>query len=221
MTKKLFWEDPYATSLDTVVESVTGNSIFLKETIFYALSGGQESDTGTIGNYPVLEAKKTGLDIAYVLAGSHTLKPGDPVRVEIDWERRYGLMRLHFAAEIVLELTYQNLPGIEKIGAHISQDKARMDFSWPENISSYFPDLISKACELISRDLAVISAFSDEANEKRYWEIPGFARVSCGGTHIKRAGEIGRIELKRKNIGKGKERIEVYIPNQKVMQVDF
>ena len=54
-SKKLFWENPYATSLDTVVESVTGNSIFLKETIFYALSGGQESDTGTIGGYPVLE----------------------------------------------------------------------------------------------------------------------------------------------------------------------
>jgi len=210
MTKKLFWQDPYATSLDTVVDTVDGNSIVLKETIFYALSGGQESDSGTIGGYPVLEAKKKGLDIAYVLPESHTLKPGDPVRVEIDWDRRYSLMRLHFAAEIILELAYQNLTGIEKIGAHISQDKARIDFFWPENISSHFPDLISKANTIISQELPIISAFSDEPNEKRYWEIPGFARVACGGTHLKKTGEVGWIALKRKNIGKGKERIEIF-----------
>ncbi|MFA5902711.1 MAG: alanyl-tRNA editing protein [Desulfobacula sp.] len=210
MTKKLFWEDPYRTSLDTVVERVEGSSVFLRETIFYALSGGQESDGGTIGGYPVLEAEKTGPDIAYVLPESHTLKPGDPVRVQIDWDRRYRLMRLHFAAELILELSYQTLTSIEKIGAHISRDKARIDFFWPENIASHFPALILKANELISQNLAVISAFSDELNEKRYWEIPGFARVSCGGTHIKHTGEIERIELKRKNIGKGKERIEIF-----------
>ena len=210
MTKKLFWTDPYATSLDTVVESVAGNSIFLKETIFYALSGGQESDSGTIGGYPVLEAKKNGFDIAYVLDGLHGLKPSDPVRVEIDWNRRYSLMRLHFAAELILELAYQNLTGIEKIGAHISQDKARIDFHWLENISSHFSKLMSEANDLISRNLPITSAFSDESNEKRYWEILGFARVACGGTHLKKTGEIGRIELKRKNIGKGKERIEVF-----------
>lgn len=210
MTKKLFWEDPYRTSLDTVVERVEGSSVFLRETIFYALSGGQESDGGTIGGHPVLEAKKTGLDIAYVLAESPPLKPGDPVRVQIDWDRRYRLMRLHFAAELMLELSYQTLTGIEKIGAHISRDKARIDFFWPETIASHFPGLISKANELISQNLAIISAFSDELNEKRYWEIPGFTRVSCGGTHIKHTGEIGRIELKRKNIGKGKERIEIF-----------
>ncbi len=171
-SKKLFWEDPYATSLDTVVESVTKNSVFLKETIFYALSGGQESDSGTIGGYPVLEAKKSGFDIAYVLDDLHKLKPSDPVRVEIDWNRRYSLMRLHFAAELILELAYRNLTAIEKIGAHISQDKARIDFSWPENISSHFPKLMSEANELISQDLPIVSAFSDESNEKRYWEIP-------------------------------------------------
>lgn len=46
--------------------------------------------------------------------------------------------------------------------------------------------------------------------KKLFWEVPGFARVSCGGTHLKRTGEVGNIMLKRKNIGKGKERIEVY-----------
>nr|NJM02420.1 alanyl-tRNA editing protein [Desulfobacula sp.] len=210
MVKKLFWEDPYAHALDTVVDAVEGHLVFLRETIFYALSGGQESDSGTIGGYPVLEAKKTGLDIAYTLPEGHGLRPGDPVRIKIDGDRRYRLMRLHFAAELILELAYRHLNPIEKIGAHISSEKARIDFFWPEPISSHFPGLTAKANDIISQNLPIISAFSDEALEKRYWEIPGFARVSCGGTHLKTTGEIGPITLKRKNIGKGKERIEVY-----------
>ncbi len=211
MTKKLFWEDPYRTALDTVVDSVDGNLVFLRETIFYAFSGGQESDSGTIGVYPVLEAKQCGLEISYALEGTHNLNPGDPAHIQINWNRRYNLMRLHFAAELILELAYQNLTGIEKIGAHIAEDKARIDFFWPKNIAPHFPMLLSKASDIIGRDLPVISAFFDEPNEKRYWEIPGFARVSCGGTHIRRTGEVGSLELKRKNTGKGKERIEIFL----------
>ena len=44
MVRKRFWENPYATSLDTAIDAVEGNLVFLRETIFYALSGGQESD---------------------------------------------------------------------------------------------------------------------------------------------------------------------------------
>ena len=210
MTKKLFWEDPYLTTIETVVESVFDNSITLRETIFYVFSGGQESDTGTIGGYPVLEARKSGLDIQYILAGGHELKPGDRVRVKIDWDRRYRLMRLHFAAELILELVYRELGQVKKIGAHIAPDKARIDFHWPQNISSLFPRLTSQAQALVDQDMEIISAYSDESSQRRYWEVPGFARVSCGGTHLKRTGEVGNIMLKRKNIGKGKERIEVY-----------
>jgi Ser-tRNA(Ala) deacylase AlaX len=56
-----------------------------------------------------------------------------------------------------------------------------------------------------------VSAFSDEAAERRYWEIAGFAQVACGGTHLKSTGEVGKLALKRKNVGKGKERIEIYL----------
>jgi alanyl-tRNA synthetase len=211
MTKKLFWEDPYLTTIETVVESVFDNAITLRETIFYVFSGGQESDTGTIGGYPVLEARKSGLDIQYILAGGHELKRGDSVRVKIDWDRRYRLMRLHFAAELILELVYRELGRVKKIGAHIAPDKARIDFNWPQNISSLFPKLTSQAQALVDQDMEIISAYADESSQKRYWEIPGFARIPCGGTHLKRTGEIGNIILKRKNIGKGKERIEVYV----------
>jgi Ser-tRNA(Ala) deacylase AlaX len=207
--KKVFWIDPYQTQIETTITCVNGQDVTVAETIFYAFSGGQESDTGTIGKHPVLEARKDGFDILYTLANGHGLQVGDSVLMTIDWERRYRLMRLHFAAEIILELAYQNLQGIEKIGAHIAADKSRIDFVWAENIALAFPMLTEKAQQLIAANQPIVSAFSDEAAQRRYWQIESFARVDCGGTHLKRTGEVGQIELKRRNIGKGKERIEI------------
>ena len=211
MTKKIFWEDPYLTQFETRITSVRGNDVTVDQTIFYAFSGGQEGDHGTIGNTPVLEARKEGKEIVYTLEKGHGFKPGEQVRMKIDWERRYKLMRLHFAAEIVLELVYQNLGSIKKVGAHIAQDKARIDFEWSENISKVLPVIQKKVLGMIEANQEIISAFSDEETEERYWEIRGFARVPCGGTHLRRTGEIGEIELKRRNPGKGKERIEITV----------
>jgi Ser-tRNA(Ala) deacylase AlaX len=213
MTKKIFWEDPYLTEIETTVTRINGNKIAVDRTIFYAESGGQESDQGFINNHRVIEAHKEEREIIYTLEDGHGLQPGDQVEMAIDWERRYQLMRLHFAAEVILELAYQNLKGIEKIGAHIAQDKARIDFRWNENISKNFPILEKKAVKLIEANQEIESTFSDEAEEKRTWKVEGFAQVACGGTHLKRTGEIGKISLKRNNIGKGKERIEIYFNN--------
>ena len=211
MTRKVFWEDPYLTQLETRVSSVNGDDITVEQTIFYALAGGQESDHGTIGNSRVLQARKEGKEIVYTLESGHALNPGDHVRMTIDWERRYRLMRLHFAAEIVLELVYQHLRSVKKIGAHIAQDKARIDFEWGENILKMFPTLQEKARRIVEANQEIVSAFSNEDTEERYWEISGFARIPCGGTHLKKTGEVGEIELRRKNPGKGKERIEIYV----------
>ncbi|MFC0187149.1 hypothetical protein ACFFJY_02560 [Fictibacillus aquaticus] len=211
MVKKLFWQDPYATELNTCLKSVNGNEITVDQTIFYAFSGGQESDAGTIGGHSVLQARKDGHEILYTLEEGHGLQPGDQVTMKINWDRRYKLMRLHFAAEIILELAYRNLEGIEKVGAHIAEDKSRIDFIWDENISKSFPLLDKEAHEIIEADHEIISDFSDEAEGRRYWEIEGFAKVACGGTHLKKTGEVERIRLKRNNIGKGKERIEIYL----------
>jgi Ser-tRNA(Ala) deacylase AlaX len=190
---------------------VKGNEITVEQTIFFAFSGGQESDDGTIGNSRVLQARTEGQEIVYTLEDGHGFEPGDQVRMEINWERRYKLMRLHFAAEIVLELVYRKLDSIKKIGAHIAQDKARIDFEWGENISKVFPVIQKEALGIIETDQEIISAFNDKKTEERYWEVRGFARVPCGGTHLRRTGEIGEIALKRKNPGKGKERIEIYV----------
>ena len=219
MTKKIFWDDPYLTQLETYVTSVQGDEITVEQTIFFAFSGGQESDHGTIGNSRVLQARTENREIVYTLEQGHGLKRGDPVSLQIDWGRRYQLMRLHFAAEIVLELTYRNLESIKKIGAHIAQDKARIDFEWGGNISNVLTVIQKEALSIIEANQEIISAFSNEETEERYWEILGFARVPCGGTHLKRTGEIGEIELKRKNPGKGKERIEIYVSEHSTLRI--
>ena len=118
MTRKMFWDDPYPTETAAAVTSVSGNDVTLDQTVFHASSGGQESDTGSIGGMRVVRARKDDNEIFSTMPEGHGLNPGDQVVVRIDWPRRYRLMRLHFAAEIVLELVYRKLPGISKVGAH-------------------------------------------------------------------------------------------------------
>ena len=209
--KKVFWENPYLTELEAKVTSVNENIITLDQTIAFAFSGGQQSDSGTIGGFQITEAKKEGKEIFYTIEENHNLIPEQNIMVIIDWEKRYRLMKLHFAAEIILELVYQNYNHPEKIGANITADKARVDFFWEGRISEIFPELLSKANNIIESNLDIISDFDNEESEKRYWYIEGFAKVPCGGTHLRKTGEIGPISLKRNNLGKGKERIEIYL----------
>jgi Ser-tRNA(Ala) deacylase AlaX len=56
--KKIFWDNPYQTELQTTITSVNGNIITLKETIAYAFSGGQQSDSGTINGFTIMNAQK-------------------------------------------------------------------------------------------------------------------------------------------------------------------
>ncbi|HET6768848.1 MAG TPA: alanyl-tRNA editing protein [Chitinophagaceae bacterium] len=209
--KKIFWDNPYQTELQTVITSVNGNVLTLKETIAFAFSGGQQSDDGNISDFKILKAQLADKEIYYTIESGHNLQADDTVLVKIDWEKRYRIMKLHFAAEIILELVNQNFNRPEKIGANITSEKARIDFIWENNISAMFPTLESKAKELIDADKSITSAFSDEENEIRFWKIEGFGQVPCGGTHIRRTSELGALRLKRERQGKSKERIEIYL----------
>lgn len=206
---KLFWDDPYLTECDASVTSVDGDVVTLDRTVAFAFSGGQASDAATIGGREVLEARADGLEIRYRLPAGHGLRAGDAVEVRIDGDRRYRLMRLHFAAELVLELVGQRFGRPPKTGANITPDKARIDFAWDGPIATAFPVVEPELRRLVEADLPIVSAFSDEAAERRYWEVAGFARVPCGGTHPRRTGEVGEVRLKRVNPGAGVERIEI------------
>ena len=121
--KKVFWENPYQKSLTTRVDRVHGQELLFDETIAYSFSGGQESDKAYVNHLPVLDSRMEGNLIYYTLTEGHGLSSGDEVQMLIDWPRRYRLMRLHFAAELVLEIVTQKFH-LEKVGAHIAQTKA-------------------------------------------------------------------------------------------------
>lgn len=205
---KVFWDNPYQCNLTTHVSSVNGNRILFDETIAFSFSGGQESDQAYINSMQILNSEIAGNLIFYTLPEGHGLSIGDKVTMEIDWPRRYRLMRLHFAAELILELVTRKLK-IEKIGAHIAETKARIDFFYDKNISPVLENLLIEYNKIIAQDVPIKTGFSDIANQRRYWEIEGFSKVPCGGTHLRSTAEVGFVTLKRVNIGSGKERIEI------------
>jgi Ser-tRNA(Ala) deacylase AlaX len=213
--KKVFWENPYQRNLTTIISSVSGNRILLEETIAFSFSGGQESDKACINGLAITHSEIEGNLIYYSLPEGHGLSPGDKVTMEIDWPRRYRLMRLHFAAELILELVTRKL-AIEKIGAHIAETKARIDFFYEKNIAPVLEILVTEYNEIIARDEQIKIGFSDVESQRRYWEIEGFSKVPCGGTHVKSTAEVGFVTLKRVNIGGGKERIEIRLIEDKV-----
>mgnify|MGYP000956283959 FL=1 len=127
----------------------------------------------------------------------------------IDWPRRLKLMRLHFAAELVLELVTRLMPSAHKVGAHIAENKSRIDFKSEVNLSTIFDQILAEYNRIIAADLPIIKEYSDVATQRRYWKIDGFAQVPCGGTHVRTTAEVGYVTLKRERPGKGIERIEI------------
>lgn len=116
--RKIFWDNPYEKTLTTRVAAVDGNKVLFDETIAYSFAGGQESDKATVNGIPFIDSVREGNVIYYTLSEGHNLSVGDSVTMVIDWPRRLRLMRLHFAAELILEIVTQVF-GLEKVGAHI------------------------------------------------------------------------------------------------------
>lgn len=214
--RKVFWDNPYQQSLTTTVSDVSHNRVLFKETIAFSFSGGQESDKAYINGRPILNSEIVGNLIYYHLEEGHGLQTGNTVEMIIDWARRYRLMRLHFAAELILELVTKKI-AIQKIGAHIAETKSRIDFVYDQNIACIFEDILAEYNEIIQKDLIIKTGFTDIEHQRRYWEIEGLSKVSCGGTHVKSTAEVGFVTLKRKNVGSSKERIEIVLMDEDVL----
>ncbi len=206
--RKVFWENPYQHTLVTKVSSVDGNEIGFDDTIAYSFAGGQESDTAFVNGLQIQNSRRIDNLIYYTLPDNHEFKIGDIVTMEIDWPRRSRLMRLHFAAELILEIVTQRY-GFEKIGAHISEKKSRIDFITDVNVSTLFNEILAEYNNIIEMNLIIEKGYLDIATQRRYWKIDGFAQVPCGGTHVNTTGEVGFVNLKRERLGKSKERIEI------------
>ncbi len=211
-TKKLFWEDAYLKEVEAEVTAINGKEVQLDQSIFYAFSGGQASDSGTINGIMVEEAIADD-DVVYKLAEEPNFKVGDKVPVEIAWEKRYKIMRLHSAAHVIYFLLEKKIGQRKIIGSNVTAEKSRLDYLYEENINPLLPEVEKEANELFTQDREVKTYFDPENPEKRWWEPLGKGewKCPCGGTHVKNLKEIGKVKLKRKNIGAGKERVEIML----------
>jgi len=232
MTELLFRDDAYLKTATARVVAVRDGKVELDRTIFYPLGGGQPGDTGflTRGNgdrVAIADTRKgeTPGSVAHVIAtGSALPEVGEAVSLEIDWERRYALMRLHTALHVMSCVVIAPVTG-----GNIAPDKARLDFDI--DITLLDPEKIAQGTnELIARGVATETVWiTDEeldarpelvktmsvqpprgAGRIRLLRIPDIDLQPCGGTHVANIAEIGGIQVLRiRNEGKRNKRVEI------------
>lgn len=236
-TETLFLDDPYRTSAPArVIGQTEEGGVILDRTIFYARGGGQPGDSGTLvwdgGRLPVATAVKgqEGM-IVLIPAEPAPLPPvGAEVDQRLDWDRRLGHMRIHTA----LHLLSVVIP-LPVTGGAVAADKGRLDFMMPEPPEDKMI-LEGQLNALITRDLPVgvewITQAQLNANPNLVKTLsvqpPGGAgkirlvRIGeegegtpvdlqpCGGTHVARTSEIGKLAItKVENKGKQNRRVTI------------
>lgn len=233
-TDCLFRENSYLKECAARVEAITEQGgIVLARTVFYANSGGQPGDTGSliladgtrIAVSDTVYTDKLKTEIAHVPApGAAAPKVGDTVNAVIDWDKRYGRMKIHTALHLVSVVLPYPITG-----ASVGDADGRADFDIPE--AGLDKDTITaKLAEMIATDAAVRSRWiSDaelEANQGlvksmsvrppigtgrvRLIEIDGLDLQPCGGTHVLRVGEIGAVRVTQiEKKGKQNRRVRI------------
>lgn len=214
MTIKLFWQDPYQMQCTAKVTEINGIRVKLDQTIFYAFSGGQESDEGTIGGIRVVKAEKIGdketiIDIEHELERAPDFKVGDSVEVAINKDRRLTHMKLHSAIHIAYYFFIEKYGPLKIIGSNISTEKARIDFQTDKPLTE-LADIQEKLNKFIAEGHSIIRTPDEKSPDLRWWHC-GNWKMPCGGTHVANTQEIGSVVLKRKTKGAGKERVEIYL----------
>lgn len=210
MTEFIFRENPNLFEMQAKVTSIENNKITVDKTIFFSFSGGQQSDSGTIGGINVVDSSKVGEEIYYTLEEAPNFKVGDCVEIKIDREKREKITKLHSAVHIVgdfFEKKYK-IPINEILGSNVEVTKGRLDYMYPENISSILEELELEVNNFLSESHEV--KHYQKEGDKWEWQCGDFI-CPCGGTHVRNTKDIGKIRLKRKNNGSGKERIEIYL----------
>ena len=214
-TRLLFRDDPYLKSAKARVIGRYSDFLVLDCTLFYPASGGQPSDAGLIvkpGGHTLQVGELRYLDAAKTIVG-HKLPEGeDPaawdgaeIEMQLDFERRYRLMRVHSA----LHLLSVALP-YPVTGGAIGLDDGRLDFDIPEAglekeaITAELNRLIGQEAEITSRWITdeeldanpqLVKTMSVKpprgSGRVRLVEIAGLDLQPCGGTHVRNTREIG------------------------------
>src|SRR5918992_3217685 len=125
MAELLFRDDAYLRGCEATVVAVNGDAVELNRTVFYPLGGGQAGDTGRLGPWRVLDTRKGsgGDSVLHILEPGAAPAPGTRLEIQIDWERRHRLMRLHTALHLLGAVVRAPVTG-----GRIAEDKAHLDF---------------------------------------------------------------------------------------------
>ncbi|NMG77163.1 alanyl-tRNA editing protein [Aromatoleum diolicum] len=231
MTEALFRDDAYARSCTAQVLAVDGSRVVLDRTVFYPTGGGQPGDRGELvladgTRLAVVDTVKgEGVAVEHVLADGAVPPPqGAQVTAEIDWARRYRLMRFHTGLHLLCAVV--NAP---VSGGRMAEDKAHLDFDI-EMDRLDAAQIEARLNALIEADTPVeqgeISEAELDANpglvktmsvqpprghgSVRTIHVSGVDLQPCGGTHLRRTGEVGPLKVIRiRSEGKRNKRVTI------------
>jgi misacylated tRNA(Ala) deacylase len=215
VTDLLFRADPYQTDAAATVTGHTGEgAILLDRTVFYPTGGGQPGDSGWIvwngARIPIATAVKAEGGVALVPAAPMEMPPvGARLHQHLDWDRRHRHMRVHTA----LHLLSVVIP-LPVTGGQIGAERGRLDFDMPDPPEDIVA-LEAQLNALIDRDMPVTEEWITDAEllanpglvktmsvappmgqgRVRLVRIGQIDLQPCGGTHVARTGEIGRVEI--------------------------
>ena len=226
MTRKLYWEEPYSRNFTAKVVSVEGPTVVLDQTLFYPRGGGVACDTGMLNGSKVRETTKAEERIFHSLESLSSLKAGDEVNGQVDWDRRLRLMRMHTAGHLLSSVLYSRA-NCRITGNQIDVDRSRMDFNLESFDRAQIEGYVAEANAIIRNDASVKTYFlkREEAlrlpdmvklaeaappaeDELRIVEIAGVDRQADGGLHVSHLKEIGQVQLlKLENKGKTNRRL--------------
>jgi misacylated tRNA(Ala) deacylase len=230
MTELLFRDDAYLRACEARIVAAYPGGIVLDRTVFYAEGGGQPGDTGALrlldgSAIPILDTVKgAGEDeIIHVPAPDFPLPaPGTALVAEIDWDRRYRLMRMHTCLHLLCSV----VPGAVT-GGQVGDGRGRLDFDVP-GASLDKAALGERLNALVAASHAVAPRWiGDEelaarpelvrtmsvkppvgSGQVRLVEIAGVDLQPCGGTHVRNTAEIGPVAVaKIENKGRQNRRI--------------
>lgn len=217
----LFRDDAYLKETNAKVVAVNDRGgILLDRTIFYATSGGQPGDTGTLerqdGTRIEIAATINGQskdEIIHVPAtGEELPEIGEAVTLRIDWERRHRLMRMHTACHLLTAICPYPITG-----ASVGEDDSRIDFDIPDSGLTK-EDVTARLMALVAADHPIsirwiteeeLAANPGLVKSKNVRPPAGSGHIRlvaigasgeidsqpCGGTHVARTGEVGEIHV--------------------------
>ena len=230
-TVELFREDGYLRSCDATVIEINENKVVVDQTVFYPEGGGQPGDIGVLiradgGKVPIedtFKAAESGLHCHVANPEAPLPNLGERVTLEIDWPRRYRLMRMHSCMHMLCAV----IPA-PVTGGSIHEGRGRLDFDLPEPIDKV--EVTTKLQQLIEADHPMrLSWITDEelagqpdlvrtmsvqppvgSGRVRLVNFEGVDLQPCGGTHVASSAEIGKVRV-RKIEKKGKKNRRVIV----------